>query len=66
MLHDKANLPTSTSRDHGRDAQPESEHKRFSHPDRVPSTSHDDEVDVQIRDGLWDDKRLWLPARGRR
>ena len=66
MLHDKANLPTSTSRDHGRDAQPESERKRFSHPDRVPSTSHDDEVDVQIRDGLWDDKRLWLPARCRR
>jgi len=58
MLHDKANLPTSTSRDRSRDAQPQSKRKGFSHPDRVSNTSHDDEVDVQIRQGLWDDKLL--------
>lgn len=58
MLHDKANLPTPTSRNRSCDAQSQSKRKGFSYPDRVSSTPYDDEVNVQIRQGLCDDKLL--------
>lgn len=64
MLHNEANPPTSTSRNRGTDAQPEPERQGFPHPDNVASASHDDEVNVQIRYGFWDDERLWLCTRG--
>lgn len=63
MLYDKANPPTPTSQDRGTDAQPEPKRKGLPHPDGVPSASHDDEVDVQIRHGFWDDEGLRLCAR---
>ena len=63
MLHDEANLPTSTTRDRRRDAQPESERKRFPHLHCIARTSHNNDVDIQIRRGLRDDKGMWLRAR---